>query len=252
MNLNGKTAWVVGGTRGIGRAVAVRLARLGARVGLTGRDETRARVVAHEVSRDAGAEVLGYGLDVVERARIPEVFARLCEDLGEPDILVYNAGISPVFTSAEKIPLETWDRVLAVNLTGAFVAAQVFARPLIEAGRPGAIVFIGSVLSLVGGQRLAAYTASKSGLLGVARALAVDWAPHRIRVNLVAPGWVVTDLTAGIREHEGLRRFIEERTPLGRMANPEEIAEVVAFLVAEEAGFVTGAAYAIDGGWTAW
>jgi NAD(P)-dependent dehydrogenase (short-subunit alcohol dehydrogenase family) len=166
-------------------------------------------------------------------------------------VLVYNAGISPVYTSAEKVQEKDWDDVLATNLTGAFVAAQAFAGPLIERGAPGAIVLVGSVDSIVGDPRLVAYTASKAGLAGMAKTMALDWARYGIRVNTVAPGYVATDLTAGLQGNARLHEAVLARTPQKRFAEPAEIADLVVFLASDSAAFVTGAVYPIDGGWTA-
>jgi len=166
-------------------------------------------------------------------------------------VLVYNAGISPAYTSAEKVTESDWDDILATNLTGAFCAAQAFARPLIEQEAPGSIVFIGSVNSVVGDPRLVAYTASKAGLAGMAKTMALDWARYGIRVNTVAPGYVATDLTAGLRSNERLLRSLTDRTPQRRLAEPREIADLVVFLASDSAAFVTGVVYPIDGGWTA-
>jgi NAD(P)-dependent dehydrogenase (short-subunit alcohol dehydrogenase family) len=246
-----KAVLVVGGGRGIGRAIADRFAELGADVGLTGRDATRTAEVAAALAEARSAKVTGHALDVTDRARVREVVAEFRAQRGRADVLVYNAGISPVYASAEKIDEKDWDDILATNLTGAFLAAQAFARPLIDEGAPGSVVFIGSVNSVVGDPRLAAYTASKAGLAGMAKTMALDWARHGIRVNMVAPGYVATDLTAGLQSNERLRRSLTGRTPLNRLAEPKEIADLVVFLASESASFITGVVYPVDGGWTA-
>ena len=251
-DVRGKAVLVVGGSRGIGRAIGERFAELGAEVGLTGRSAEGISAVADELAEAHGQPVSGHALDVADRARIREVVEEFEAGRGRIDALVYNAGISPAFTSAEKIDDETWDDIIATNLTGAFVAARAFARRLIDAGRPGSVVFIGSVDSVVGDPRLAAYTASKSGMAGLARTMAVDWARYGIRVNTVAPGYVATDLTAGLQDNEKLRRAITDKTPMNRLAEPKEISDVVVFLASESSTFITGAVYPVDGGWTAW
>ena len=251
-DVRGKAVLVVGGTRGIGRAIAERFAEMGAEVGVTGRNAEGVSGVAGELAEAHGHPVSGHALDVADRARIREVVEEFEVQRGKVDALVYNAGISPSFTSAEKIDEETWDAIIATNLTGGFAAAQAFARRLISAERPGSVVFIGSVDSIVGDPRLAAYTASKSGMAGMARTMAVDWARYGIRVNTVAPGYVATDLTAGLQDNERLRKAITDRTPLGRLAEPKEISDVVVFLASDSSTFITGAVYPVDGGWTAW
>ena len=239
-DVTGRSVLVVGGARGIGRAIAARFAELGARVALTGRDPERTAEAA------AALGGTGHVLDVTDRARVREVVGR-----SGADVLVYNAGVSTRFTSAEKVSDDDWDAILATNLTGAFVAAQAFARPLIADGRPGAVVLVGSVTSVVGERKLVAYTASKAGLAGMAKVLALDWAAHDIRVNVVAPGYVATDLTAGLRGNDRLRTSITDRTPQGRFAEPAEVADLVVFLASDSARFATGAVYPLDGGWTA-
>ena len=251
-DVRGRAALVVGGSRGIGRAIAERFAELGAEVGLTARSAERATEVAGSIADAHGGAVSGYALDVTDRAGIREVVGGFEPESGVPDVLVYNAGISPVYASAEKVEEDDWDAIIATNLTGAFLAARTFARRLIPEERPGSIVLVGSINSIVGDPRLVAYTASKAGLAGMGKTLALDWAHHGIRVNTIAPGYVATDLTSGLQQNEGLRKAITDRTPLDRMARPAEIADLVVFLASESASFITGAVYPVDGGWTTW
>lgn len=251
-NVQGKAVLVVGSTRGIGRSIAERFVELGAAVGLTGRNADKVSEVAASLAETYDQPVSGHALDVTDRTQIREVVEQFEAQRGKADVLVYNAGVSPVYASAEKVDEEAWDSIIATNLTGAFLAAQAFARQLIAREKPGSIVLIGSVNSLVGDPRLVAYTASKAGLAGMAKTMAVDWARYSIRVNTVAPGYVATDLTAGLQQNEKLRRTITDRTPLNRLADPAEIADLVVFLASDSSTFVTGAVYPIDGGWTAW
>jgi NAD(P)-dependent dehydrogenase (short-subunit alcohol dehydrogenase family) len=244
-DVRGRSVLVIGGTRGIGFAVAKRFADVGAHVALTGR--------AAESARDAAARagaVAGYALDVRDRAAVAEVIGAFAKDRGGADALVYSAGVSPAFTSAEKLDPTAWDEILAVNATGAFVAAQAFARIAIAEKRPASIVFIGSVAGIAGAGRLAAYAASKAALIGLAKSVAWDWARYRIRVNVIAPGYVETEMTEGVRRSESIYGMIVSRTPQARMAAPEEIADLAVFLSSESASYATGAVYPLDGGWT--
>ncbi len=251
-NVQGKAVLVVGGTRGIGRAIVERFAELGAEVGLTGRDAGKASELATSLAKTYGQPVSGHALDITDRAQIREAVQEFRSQRGTLDVLVYNAGVSPVYASAEKIDEEAWDSIIATNLTGAFLAAQTFARQLIDQSKSGSVVFIGSLNSIVGDPRLAAYTASKAGLAGMAKTMALDWARYDIRVNTVAPGYVTTDLTAGLQHNDKLRRALTDLTPLNRMAEPAEIADLVVFLASDSSSFITGGVYPVDGGWTAW
>ena len=246
-DVRGTSALIIGGTRGIGNAIARAFAAGGAVVGLTGRDDRAVRTAAEEV----GSGALGYALDVEDRAAIERVVARFDADRDGADSLVYCAGISPAYTSAEKLDPSAWDAILRVNLTGAFLAAQAFARCSLARSHPASIVFVGSIAGTAGAGRLAAYSASKAALVGMAKSMAWDWARKGIRVNVIAPGWVRTEMTAGMRANESLSAWIESRTPQGRMADAEEIAGLAVFLASGSASFATGGVFPIDGGWTA-
>jgi NAD(P)-dependent dehydrogenase (short-subunit alcohol dehydrogenase family) len=244
-DVRGRCVLVIGGTRGIGFAIAERLGAEGARVGLTGRSEGAARKAAAKVANGTA-----YALDVTDRPSIGRAVERFASDHGAADALIYSAGISPAFTSAEKLDVAAWDDIVAVNQTGAFIAAQAFARIAIAHARPASIVFVGSVAGISGAGRLAAYSATKAALVGLAKSLAWDWARHRIRVNVIAPGYVETDMTEGVRGSESLARMILSRTPQGRMAAPGEIADLVVFLASDSASYATGSVFTLDGGWT--
>ena len=245
-DVTGKAVLVVGGTRGIGLAIARTLVACGADVGITGRDVKAAESVAASIAPTA----TGFALDVRDRAAVACVVERFAAQRGRADALVYSAGISPAFTSAENLAADDWESIVGVNLTGAFVASQALARKAIADGRAASIVLVGSIAGTAGAARLAAYSASKAGLIGLAKSLALDWARHAIRVNVLAPGWIATDMTAGIRRSDSLSKWIESRTPQGRMASPEEIADMAVFLVSDSASFATGAVFTLDGGWT--
>ena len=245
MRLARKVALVTGAQQGIGRAIAVALARDGADVGVNFLDDAAAAEgVAGEV-RGLGRRAVTVQGDVSKAASVEAMVKAVNDALGPPEILVNNAGIFPRASFLELPELE-WDHVLGVNLKGSFLCAQAVARALVAADRPGAIVNISSS-AVRGDPRGVHYSSSKAGIVGLTRAMALALAPHRIRVNAIAPG--LTD-TAQPR-YGNTEEQIAERAreiPLGRIAQPEEIAKVAVFLASPESGWVTGELIHVNGG----
>lgn len=245
--ITGQRLLIIGASRGIGRAIATRAAQLGAVVHLTARSAQAAAETAAALAATHGTQVTGHGLDIAASDASVRLDAVL-EAAGELDALIYNAGVSPVYARPEHIGDEAFDQIMAVNLRGPFLAARAFGARCLTQRRPGAIVFIASVASLIGTPRLSAYGAAKAGVLGLTRSLAVDWAADGIRVNAVAPGWVATDMTQGLQDNPRLHERLTLRVPMGRFAQPPEIADVALFLVSNSARYVTGSVYSVDGG----
>jgi NAD(P)-dependent dehydrogenase (short-subunit alcohol dehydrogenase family) len=248
LDLSGRTAVVTGGTRGIGRAIALGFAEAGADVVPLSRTESDVEAVAEEV-RQRGVESRVETLDVVDTEAVEAVFERIDDELGI-DIVVNNAGINPssALGTPQSVPKEGYEQVMDVNLGGAFACARAAESSLRESG--GALINVASVGGLVGLPRQHPYVASKHGLVGLTKSLALDWAPE-VRVTCLAPGYVATDLTEDLQENEDLRQSIIARTPLERFADPEEIAGPAVFLASDLASYATGTVLAVDGGWTA-
>lgn len=249
-DLDGRVAIVTGGTRGIGLAITRGLAAAGADVVPTSRTNADVEDAVDEV-RDLGRHSLVAPTDVTEERDVAALVERTHDELGGPDVLVNNAGINPAAALGrpETVDVAAADEVLDVNLQGAFRCVQAAADHLL-ASEGGAVVNVASVGGVVGLPRQHPYVASKHGLVGLTRSMALDWAPD-VRVNAIAPGYVATELTAGVRTNDELRGSILDRTPLARFADPGEIAGPAVFLASDAASFVTGECLTVDGGWTA-
>ena len=245
MRLSGKVALVTGAQQGIGRAIAVALARDGADVGVNYLDDSSAAGRVADEIRGLGRRAIIVQADVSQAANVGAMIRTVVEALGPPEVLVNNAG---VFPRASFLDLEEreWDQVLDINLKGSFLCAQAVARALVAAKRPGAIVNISSS-AVRGDPRGVHYSASKAGIVGLTRAMALALAPHGIRVNAIAPGLTDTAQPRYGNTEEQIALRARE-IPLGRIAQPEEIARVAVFLTTAEAGWITGELIHVNGG----
>jgi 3-oxoacyl-[acyl-carrier protein] reductase len=244
MRFEGQVAIVTGAGRGIGRAIALRFANEGARVACVSRTEENAKNVTDELNGLRADSAKAYSVDVADHAAVQKVGTKILEDFGRADILVNNAGVTRD-ALAIRMSLEDWDAVIETNLRGAFSFAQALVRAMTKQ-RSGRIVNISSVIGLIGNAGQANYAASKAGLIGLSKSLARELASRNITVNVVAPGFVLTDMTVGLSDD--VKNSIHAKIPLGRTGTPEEIASAVAFLASAEAGYITGQVLCVDGG----
>jgi 3-oxoacyl-[acyl-carrier protein] reductase len=250
MSLTGRVAIVTGASRGIGAAIVETLAERGATVIASAHaaDPPDALVAELQVR---GLQLHGRIADVTDPEQVQDLADWTQRQYGRIDVLVNNAGIWAVAPS-ETLSPERWSRVLAVNLTGPLLCSQAVGQHMLDAGR-GVIVNIGSIFSETGMPMRAAYAASKHGLVGLTRVLAVEWASRGVRVVTVEPAYVRTGLDDQDQKDGGYSaNEIIGRTPMGRYVEPREIAATVAFLVSDEASFITGATIPVDGGWLAY
>jgi 2-deoxy-D-gluconate 3-dehydrogenase len=243
-DLSGKVAIVTGANTGIGQSLAVALARAGADVALVGR--TPAEETAEQV-RSLGRKAAIIGADLSSIAPVQDVVDRTLAELGGLDILVNNAGIIRRGDALE-FSEEDWDAVMDTNLKSLFFLSQAAARHMVAQGS-GKIVNIASLLSFQGGIRVPSYTAAKSGVAGLTRLLANEWAAKGINVNAIAPGYIATNNTAALQADETRNRQILERIPAGRWGKPSDLDGAVTFLASAASDYVNGHVLTVDGGW---
>jgi NAD(P)-dependent dehydrogenase (short-subunit alcohol dehydrogenase family) len=253
LRLSGKVAFITGGGTGIGRACALAFAREGAEVAVVGRRKEPLDKVAREIVA-AGGKCVALSCDVTQRSSVEGALAQAEKHFGRLDSIVNNAG-AVVVATVEHTSDQDWDRVLATNLTGTFFVSRAALAPLRRAGG-GSIVNIGSVLGLVARKDRAAYCAAKAGVSGLTRAMALDHAHEKIRVNCICPTIVETELgMLSIQQTANAVAEIQKRIgeiPIGRLGKPDDVAMMAVYLVSEEASWVTGASFPLDGGLTAY
>jgi 3-oxoacyl-[acyl-carrier protein] reductase len=240
IDLSGKTALVTGSTRGIGRAIAEALTSAGARVAVVGRDLTRAQEAAALISPEAR----GFACDVADIASVTALVEAVEKEFGGVDILVNNAGLTRD-NILFRIKDDDWDSVIDANLRGAFVAIRAASRGMMKK-RWGRIINIASVVGVVGNKGQANYAASKAGLIGLTKSVAKELASRNILANVVAPGFVETDMTAAMTDDA--KKVLFTQIPLERLGKPQDIASMVTFLASDHAAYVTGQVFIVDGG----
>jgi meso-butanediol dehydrogenase/(S,S)-butanediol dehydrogenase/diacetyl reductase len=249
MRFKDQGALVTGGGSGIGREVAWAFGAEGAHVAVADIDQRAAERTVQEI-RDRGGSAQAFALDVTDGKAVSAFVESAVSRLGRADILVNSAGVREIRPVLE-LPLEEWNRVMAVNITGVFLCSQAFARHLVGAGKRGAIVNLASTLGVVAAPNRAAYTASKHAVVGLTKEMAMELGEKGVRVNAVGPGVIRTPLTERYFQDAEYAQRVRDLHVLGRWGEPSEVAKAILFLASDDASFITGTTLLIDGGWTA-
>jgi 2-dehydro-3-deoxy-D-gluconate 5-dehydrogenase len=247
-DLSGRVAVVTGGNRGIGRAIALGLAQAGASVAVLARNEERNRLVLAEL-QSIGRPALVSRLDVTDRAALGPAIEQVERNLGGIDILVNNAGIAAMTGGVLHETAAIWDNTIETHLNASFLLSQLVARSMVKRGSGGKIINLASMYSIFGSGVVPSYSAAKGAIVQLTKSLAIELAGHGIQVNAIAPGWIETDMTDGIR-NSARNDAILARTPAGRWGKSEEVIGAAVFLASRAADFVTGVTLPVDGGYS--
>jgi NAD(P)-dependent dehydrogenase (short-subunit alcohol dehydrogenase family) len=247
--LEGKTAIVTGASRGIGKAIAKGFAQAGADLVLVSRNLPALEIVANEIEA-FGRKVLPISANIGNPEDINKVVETAIKIFPKIDILLNNAGISPILKKAEEMDLKEWEEIVRVNLTGTFLFCQAVGKFMIQQGS-GKIINMVSVGAVVGFPRQIAYCATKGGILQLTKVLAIEWTRYNIQVNAIGPAYLETELTRGMRDSKIISENLLRRTPMGRFGKPEEIVGAALYLASDASSYVTGQTLFVDGGWLA-
>lgn len=246
-DLSGRISIVTGGNGGIGRAIALGLARAGAAVAVLARNEEKNQRVIGELQA-LGVRALAVKVDVTERGQLQPALEKVEETLGPVSILVNNAGISVVAGVLDQTP-EDWDKVIETNLNACFLLSKLVAKSMVNR-REGKIINIASMYSFFGSGLVPSYSAAKGALVQLTKSMAIELAPFNIQVNAIAPGWIDTEILAPLKAMPVLYERVIARTPVGRLGNPDECAGTAVYLASRASDFVTGTTICVDGGYS--
>jgi NAD(P)-dependent dehydrogenase (short-subunit alcohol dehydrogenase family) len=245
-----RVALVTGASYGIGAASALALAHDGCDVAVADLNTTMLAETVAAIEA-TGARALAVAIDVTSQASVEQAFAQVVKEFGGVDVLVNNAGV-PLNKPALETTREEWERVLAVNLTGAFFVSQQMGQHLVRTKRPGCIVNLASTFSFIATPGFAAYSVAKAGVAHMTKMLAIEWAEHNIRVNAIAPGSTQTPTRAAVLDDPARRDYFISRIPLRRFGRPEEMGAAVRYLASADASYITGQTLLLDGGLTSY
>lgn len=245
-NLDGKVAIITGAARGLGKSMAVGLARYGAHVVITDVIDTKDTLMEIKEYDDQSFDLQ---VDVSNKSEVEQMIKKTVDQFGSIDIFVNNAGILKS-ANAEDFSEKDWKKVIDVNLNGVFLCAQAAGKQMIEQ-QSGKIINVSSIAGLSGYASSAAYSASKAGVISITKTLAAEWGKHNIQINAICPGVFATDMTADYLKDDEFKEMIKTNVPLGRYATPDELMGTIIYLASNASDYMTGHALIIDGGWTA-
>jgi gluconate 5-dehydrogenase len=245
--LDGKVALITGGSKGIGRAIALELADAGADIALAARGPEALEKTAREVE-ERGRRAAAIPTDVTDPAQVETLIERAISDLGGLDVLVNNAGAAPFFSQIDTMRLEGFEKYFRINFLSAVFCTRAAAATLLARGEGASVINVASVAGFIASPGLTYYSTAKAALINLTRTVAREWAGYGVRVNAIAPGWIETELNEGARQDAGFRDGIRDTIPLGRWGTAEEVAGVARFLASDAASFMTGSVVVVDGG----